>query len=138
VDWLDQNAGPINEIRPAEGWPTTAWSLPVAVRSAAVVHILLVPTSTEIIDVVPLTASSWVSGCTSVVRGAASYQISVHGEPVASFVFPDPLHLATWGSALLMTRDDLTYQRLLAAGASATSCAVPIPTVVTGTASPSG
>jgi len=118
LDWIDKGGIFVNEIRPAEGWPSDRSSLPKIVRGVAVVHALLVPPSTVIYDVVPLAGALNASVCAT--GGGAqlvSYHLKLAGR-TATIDYANALYFATYGGALIITGNGDTWGRLLYIGAS--------------------
>lgn len=122
VEWLDNNQVLVVEIVGVGGWPSDRTSLPEVVRGLAVVHELLVPTSTQIYDVVPLAGQLNVSVCSSSGSGdRLSYRLKLVGRTVA-FDYPEPLHFANYQDTLLVTANGEVWDHLRQAGATPVPC----------------
>ena len=116
VEWIDKGGIVVNEVRPAEWWPSDRTSMPRIVRGAAVVHAFLVVASAIVIDAVPIAASLNASVCVSKTGDVMTYRLQLVGR-TASFDYSQRLHFATYQEALLITADDDTYERLVRIGA---------------------
>jgi len=118
LDWIDKGGIVVNEIRPAEGWPSDRSSLPKIVRGVAVVHALLVPPSTVIYDVVPLAGALNASECATGSGGqSVSYHLKLAGR-TATIDYANALYFATYEGALIITANGDAWGRLLYIGAS--------------------
>jgi hypothetical protein len=117
LEWIDKGGVVVNEIRPAEWWPSDRTSLPKIVRGAAVVHALLVPPSAIVLDAVPVAGSLNAYVCVSTISAVMSYRLQLVGR-TASFDYSESLHFATHRDALLITADDGAWERLVQIGAS--------------------
>lgn len=122
LGWIDDSGLHMNEIRPAEGWPTSSASLPDAMRGVAVVHALLVPPSTVLYDVVPLAAPLNASVCATGSGGrVVSYRLKLAGRS-PTIDYADALYFATYGGALMITTNGDAWNRLQASGAASVLC----------------
>jgi hypothetical protein len=118
LEWIDKGDIVVNEIRPAEGWPSDRSSLPKIMRGVAVVHALLVPPSTVIYDVVPLAGALNASECATGSGGqSVSYHLKLAGR-TATIDYANALYFATYGGALIITANGDTWGRLVYIGAS--------------------
>jgi len=112
VKWIDDSGAQMNEIRPAEGWPSPSDSLPSLVRGTAVVHALLVPPETVTYDVVGLTGTLNPSVCATSSGGQiASYHLRL-GSVDATIDSAPALYFATYGGALMISSDGDALSRL--------------------------
>lgn len=117
LDWIDKGGIVLNEIRPAEGWPSDRTSLPKIMRGVAVVHALLVPPSTVIYDVVPLAEALNASACATGSGGqSVSYHLKLAGR-TATIDYANALYFATYGGALIITANGDAWGRLVYIGA---------------------
>ncbi len=122
VKWIDDNGAHMNEIRPAEDWPSPPDSLPSLVRSTAVVHALLVPPQTVIYDVVGLAGTLNPSVCATSSGGQiASYHLRLESVE-ATIDSAQALYFATYGGALMISSDGDALGRLPEHGASDVPC----------------
>lgn len=118
LDWIDKGGIVVNEIRPAEGWPSDRTSLPRIVRGVAVVHALLSPPSTVIYDVVPVAGALNLSVCATGSGGQlVSYHLKLAGR-TATIDYANALYFATYGGALIITANGDAWGRLIYIGAS--------------------
>ena len=124
LNWIDDSGLHINEIRPAEGWPSSKGSLPDVMRGAGVVHALLVPPSTVMYDVVSLGGALNTSVCPAPTadQRVVSYHLTLAGR-TATIDYADALYFAAHENALIITTDGDAWSRLRASGGSAVSCA---------------
>lgn len=122
INWIDDSGLHMNEIRPAEGWPSSTNSLSDMLRGAAVLHALLVPPSTVLYDIVPLAASPNRNVCPTNNGGRlVSYHLSVAGR-TTTFDYADALYFATFRGALIITTNGDATRRLQQVGASPVPC----------------
>jgi len=122
LGWLDDSQVRVVEVRPVGGWPSDRTSLPDVLRGVAVVHEFLVPTSTDIYDVVPVAAPLDVSVCTLAMHGASySYRLKLVGR-IATFDYPESLYFVTYLDTLLITTNGEIWDRLRQSGGNQASC----------------